>query len=316
MKLLSFVIPCYRSEKTIQKVINEIIDTVSQRQEYDYEIIAVNDFSPDNVYEVLTDIARKNSKIKVINLARNMGKHSAILAGYGVVKGEYIINLDDDFQSPICELWRMLEPVENDECDVTTAEYKSKKESWFKRMGSDINLWVSELMLDKPKGLRFENLSVIKRFICDEVIKYQNPYPFLEGLILRVSKRVKTIPMEGRGRADENVSGFSFLKSLSLFVNGFTSFSVKPLRIAALLGVLFALFGFIFGIYVVIKKLIFPEIIIGYSSIMAVLLFSSGLVMLMLGMIGEYIGRIFICINNSPQYVVKNTINIEGKEVK
>ena len=122
--------------------------------------------------------------------------------------------------------------------------------------------------------------------------------------------------MEGRGRADENVSGFSFLKSLSLFVNGFTSFSVKPLRIAALLGVLFALFGFIFGIYVVIKKLIFPEIIIGYSSIMAVLLFSSGLVMLMLGMIGEYIGRIFICINNSPQYVVKNTINIEGKEVK
>ena len=190
MKLLSFVIPCYRSEKTIQKVINEIIDTVSQRQEYDYEIIAVNDFSPDNVYEVLTDIARKNSKIKVINLARNMGKHSAILAGYGVVKGEYIINLDDDFQSPICELWRMLEPVENDECDVTTAEYKSKKESWFKRMGSDINLWVSELMLDKPKGLRFENLSVIKRFICDEVIKYQNPYPFLEGLILRVSKRV------------------------------------------------------------------------------------------------------------------------------
>ena len=135
MKLLSFVIPCYRSEKTIQKVINEIIDTVSQRQEYDYEIIAVNDFSPDNVYEVLTDIARKNSKIKVINLARNMGKHSAILAGYGVVKGEYIINLDDDFQSPICELWRMLEPVENDECDVTTAEYKSKKESGWRKSG-------------------------------------------------------------------------------------------------------------------------------------------------------------------------------------
>lgn len=316
MKLLSFVIPCYGSEKTIEKVIGEIISTVEQRQGYDYEIIAVNDFSPDNVYEVLKNLAEKNSKIKVVNLAKNMGKHSAVLAGYAVVKGDYIINLDDDFQSPVCELWRMLEPVERDECDVTTAEYRSKKETWFKRWGSDVNLWMSEIMLDKPKGLRFENLSVIKSFVCNEVIKYQNPYPFLEGLILRVTKRIKTVSMEGRGRADGNASGFSFIKSVSLFVNGFTSFSVKPLRIAAFLGFFFAAFGFAFGLYVIIKKIVFPSVLIGYSSIMAVLLFFSGLIMLMLGMIGEYIGRIFICINNSPQYVVKNTINIEGEEEK
>lgn len=254
MKLLSFVIPCYRSEKTIEKVIDEIINTVAQRQEYDYEIIAVNDFSPDNVYDILKVLAEKNTKIKVVNLAKNMGKHSAVLAGYAVVKGDYVINLDDDFQSPICELWRMIEPVERDECDVTTAEYRRKKETWFKRWGSDVNLWVSGIMLDKPKDLRFENLSVIKRFVCDEVIKYQNPYPFLEGLILRVTKRIRAIPMEGRDRADGNISGFSFIKSVSLFVNGFTSFSVKPLRIAAFLGFFFALFGFMFGIYVVIKK--------------------------------------------------------------
>lgn len=119
--------------------------------------------------------------------------------------------------------------------------------------------------------------------------------------------------MENRERADDQTSGFSFRKSLSLFVNGFTSFSVKPLRIATVLGFLFALFGFLFGMYIVIKKILIPEVPVGYSSLMAVMLFSSGLIMLVLGMIGEYVGRIFICINHSPQFVIKETINVERK---
>ncbi|NBI70647.1 glycosyltransferase [Clostridiaceae bacterium] len=313
MKLLSFVIPCYRSEHTIEKVTDEIIDVVSGREEYDYEIIAVNDASPDRVYDTLRDLARQNPKIKAVNLARNMGKHSAVLAGYSVAEGDYIVNLDDDFQSPVYELWNMLEPIERDECDVTTAKYRKKRESVLKRFGSNVNLWISEIMLDKPKGLRFENFSVMKRFICDEVIKYQNPYPYLEGLIVRVTRRIQTVPMENRERADDQASGFSFRKSIALFVNGFTSFSVKPLRIAAVLGFLFALFGFLYSMYIVIKKILIPEVPVGYSSVMAVMLFSSGLIMLVLGMIGEYIGRIFICINNSPQFVIKETINVERK---
>ena len=311
MKLLSFVIPCYRSEETIEKVIQEIIETVSQKDSYDYEIITINDSSPDQVYDILKKLAETNFKIKVINLSKNMGKHSAVLAGYSVVKGDYVINLDDDFQSPVYRLWDLLIPLERDECDVTTAEYLVKKESLFKKFGSNINLFVSEIMLDKPRGLRFENLSAMKRFVCDEVIKYQNPFPFLEGLIVRVTKRIKKIPMENRNRADNNASGFSLAKSISLFANGFTSFSVKPLRIASILGFLFALWGFLFGMYIIIKKLLIPKVLIGYSSMMAVILFSSGLIMLMLGMLGDYIGRIFICINNSPQYVIKEMINVE-----
>ncbi len=314
MKLLSFVIPCYRSEHTIEKVVYEIIETVSQKDDYDYEIITINDCSPDRVYDVLIKLAKTNFKIKVINLSKNMGKHSAVLAGYSIVKGDYIINLDDDFQSPVYRLWDLLGPIEKDECDVTTADYSVKKESLFKRFGSNLNLFVSGIMLDKPKDLRFENLSAMKRFVCDEVIKYQNPFPFLEGLIVRVTKRIKKIPMDNRNRADNNISGFSLAKSISLFANGLTSFSVKPLRIASILGVLFALWGFMFGLYIIIKKLLAPEMLIGYSSMMAVILFSSGLIMLMLGMLGEYIGRIFICINNSPQYVIKEKINVENEQ--
>lgn len=310
MALLSFVIPCYRSEHTIEKVIDEIIATVKQKVEYDYEIIAVNDVSPDHVYDVLKRIAAENKKVKVINLAKNMGKHAAVLAGYSFVSGDFIVNLDDDFQCPVYELWKMLEPLLKDECDIVTAEYYQKQESIWKKYGSDFNMLISQIMLEKPKGLRFENLSVMKRFVCDEVVKYKNPYPFLEGLFLQVTRRVKTVSMENRKRADNGISGFTLWKSISLFMNGLTSFSVKPLRIATITGIVFAMIGFLYSIFIVIRKILCPEIAIGYSSIMAVLLFSSGLIMLMLGLIGEYVGRIFICINNPPQYVIKETVNI------
>ena len=309
MPLLSFVIPCYRSEKTIEKVIDEIIAIVSQRNGYDYEIIAVNDCSPDGVYGVLKELALHNPKIKVVNLAKNMGKHSAVMAGYSYVNGDYVINLDDDFQSPVDHLWELLSPVEADMCDIATAEYFVKKEACWKKFGSNFNLYISEVMLDKPKGLRFENLNVIKRFVVDEVIKYKNPYPFLEGLFLRVTKRIISVSMEQRERADDKGTGFTFFKSLSLFSNGLTNFSVKPLRIALITGVLFSIIGFIYGLFIIVNKILHPSIYAGWSSTMAVILFSSGIIMLLLGVIGEYVGRIFICINNAPQYVVRDTIN-------
>lgn len=313
--LLSFVIPCYRSEHTITDVINEIIDVVSEKPEYDYEIIAVNDCSPDNVYDVLKKIASHNHKVKVINFAKNMGKHSAVLAGYSVVNGQYIVNMDDDYQCPTPELWRLLEPVEKEGYDVSTANYTEKKESAGKRFGSRINSWMSETMLEKQKGLRFENFSIMKKYIVEEILNYKNPYPYLEGLILRVTRNIKTVQMDERNRGDDNATGFTFRKSLSLFINGLTAFSVKPLRFAAFAGFIFAFIGFIYGVVIVIRKLVQPFVPMGYSSIMAVILFSSGLIMIMLGLIGEYVGRIYMCINDSPQYVIKDTINIEKEKI-
>ena len=310
MKLLSFVIPCYRSEKTIEKVVDEIRTTVGEKSEYDYEIIAVNDYSPDNVYDVLCRLALHDKKIKVINFARNMGKHSAVMAGYAVAKGDIIVNLDDDFQCPTYELWKLIEPIETDLCDVATAKYYVKKEAWYKRIGSDINLKMTECLLDKPANLRMENFSAMKRFVCEEMIKYVHPYPYIEGLIYRVTKRVCEVPMEQRNRADDNASGFTIGISIGLLLNGLTAFSVKPLRVASICGLFFAALGFIFGLITIIRKIFNPEMLMGYSSLMAVLVFSMGLIMLMLGIIGEYIGRIYICMNASPQYVIKNTINI------
>lgn len=310
--LLSFVIPCYRSEHTIKKVIDEIISTVSQRENFDYEIIAVSDDSPDNVFEVLKELAANNSRIKAASLTKNMGKHCAVMAGYSFVKGDYIVNLDDDFQCPVNELWKLVDPVIADECDIATAHYFTKKEAAWKRFGSSVNLWISSIMLDRPRNIEFENFSVVKRFVCDEVIKYKNPFPFLSGLFWRVTKRVIAVPMEGRERGDSQGTGFTFWKSLALFANGLTSFSVKPLRVASIMGFIFALSGFIYGLVIIITKLLHPNMIMGWSSIMAIILFSNGMIMLMLGMIGEYVGRIFICINDAPQYVIRSTVNLDS----
>ena len=314
MALLSFVIPCYRSEKTIEMVINELIDTMSQKKGYDYEIITVNDYSPDGVYEVLKRLATDNQRIKVINFAKNMGKHAAVLAGYSVARGKYIIELDDDFQCPGYDFWKLIEPLEEDLCDVAVASYREKKESLLKRFGSKVNRRMTTILLEKPKEINFENFSARKRYVCEEMIKYHNPYPYLEGLTLRVTHRVLQVPMEMRDRGDDNATGFTFKKSFALLLNGLTAFSVKPLRISTISGTILAILGFLWGVYVIIKRMLNPLVTMGYSSMLAAILFIGGWIMIMLGLIGEYVGRIYISVNSSPQYVIRNTINLGDSE--
>ena len=313
MKKLSFVIPCYGSEKTIEFVVNEIIETVSLKPEYDYEIICIHDCSPDNVLSVLERLAKGNKKIKVIDFAKNFGKHAGVLAGFKYATGDYIIGLDDDGQCPVDHLWELLAPLINDESDYAMAGYSKVKQSVFKNLGSSLNSLMSQILLKKPKDLYFSNFYAMKKFIAKEMIKYTNPYPYLEGLTLRTTRDFAIVPMEERERI-EGTGNFTLGKSIDLLMNGFTAFSVKPLRISTIMGVLCAFAGFIFGLVVVIRKIIHPSIAMGYSSTMAVLLFIGGIIMLMLGLIGEYIGRIYISINNSPQYVIRNIINGEIDE--
>ena len=233
---LSFVIPCYRSEETIESVINEIRETVAQREGYCCEIICVNDSSPDRVLDVLLRLAAEDPRIKVIDLAKNMGKHSAVLAGYAFVTGDYVVNLDDDCQSPVCELWRLLDPVESGGYDAATAKYGKKKQAVWKNFGSWLNMKIGTAMLSKPKGMYFENFSLLKRFVVDEILRYKNPYPYLEGLVLRATSRILPVKMEERERGDGKATGYTFRKSVSLFFNGFTAFSVKPLRVSTFIG--------------------------------------------------------------------------------
>lgn len=304
---LSFVIPCYGSEKTIGFVIDEIDSTMTQKPEYDYEVVCVNDCSPDNVLYVLKTIALTNPRVIVADLTRNMGKHAAVMAGYSLVSGDIIINLDDDGQCPMPSLWELMEPLGNG-YDISMAKYSEKKQSGLKNWGSALNRRMSCYLLGKPKDLTIENFNAVKRFIIDEVLKYQNPYPYLEGLFLRATNRIANVAMEQRDRFAGG-GNFTLLKSIRLWLNGFTAFSVKPLRIASVLGVVIAIAGFFSGLVVILRKLFFvPDMQAGYPSLLVTILFVGGLIMAMLGMLGEYVGRIYISLNNSPQYVIREIV--------
>lgn len=311
-KKLSFIIPCYGSEKTVGLVIEEINKVVSQNPRYDYEVVAVNDHSPDNVWQVLKNIAQNNPKVKLINLAKNMNRPGALMAGMSKTTGDYIILMDDDGQCPMESLWKLIEPLENGH-DVSIAKYPTYKQSKFKSFGTIVNRKMTEIVMEKPKDLSFTNFSALKRYIVEEITKYKNPYPYLTGLLLRTTSDIVNVEMEERERITGSTN-FTFKKMLNLWINGFTAFSIKPLRISTIVGIITAALGFIYGIYIIIHKLVVHTTVLqGYSSLMAVMLFIGGIIMMMLGMIGEYIGRIYISINNSPQYVIKETVNIKDK---
>lgn len=307
---LSFVIPCYGSEHTIRNVISDIVETVSGNNPY--EIICVNDCSPDNVYSVLSDLALHNKNIKVINLAKNFGQHNAMMAGYHYVSGDIIITLDDDGQTDPKLCYALINGI-NEETDVVYARYNEKKHNLFRNFGTLLSKKMKIWLCDWPKNLTSTSYFVAKRFVIDEIIKYENPYTFPTGLIIRATKKIKNIDIPHYERKSGK-SGYTFKKLVSLWLNGFTAFSVKPLRIASVMGGLTAVAGFLYTIYIVVKKILNPSVPMGYSSMMCVLLIIGGLIMLMLGLIGEYLGRIYICLNKSPQYVIRNTVNIEDEK--
>lgn len=315
MTLLSFVIPCYRSEKTIKKVTDEIINTMNTNSEYDYEIILVNDNSPDGVLKVLKELAAENKKIKVVDFMQNFGKDAAVLAGLSVARGQIAVTMDDDFQCPAKEVFNLIAPVESGEYDVSAAKYEVKMESLFKRFCSEVYRLCAQSMLGQPKDIRIDNFIALSEKVYREMLCYKNPYPFLDGLIMRVTKRIALVDMKERKRGDDNSTGFTFAKSMKMFMDGLTAFSIKPLRFASIIGFATAIIGFVFLIITVIHYFT-SEVAVGFSSLMSVLLFVGGMLMMMIGMMGEYIGRIYICINQSPQYVIRETINIENVDDK
>lgn len=311
-KKISFVIPCYRSEHTIGKVIDEIITILSHMQEYDYEIIAVDDFSPDDVFHVLKYMADKNEKIKVIGFSKNFGQHAGMMAGVNASTGDYVVFLDDDGQCPIDRLDEMIKPL--GDYDITIAKYGKKKQSMFKNICSSLNEFAANILIDKPKDLQMGNFMVIKRFVAEEIKNYKGPYPYISGLLFRSSNRILNVPMEERKRM-EGKTTYTLRKMFSLWLNSFTAFSIKPLRAAAIMGILCSMIGVLYGIFVIIRKIVNPAVMIGYSSLMAMLLFIGGMILFVMGIIGEYIGRIYMCVNETPQYVIKKRVNFTDETI-
>lgn len=312
-KSFSIVIPCYNCANNINKVVTEIITVLSDHNINQYDIVLINDFSNDNTWDVLLSLAKNNNHFIAISLAKNFGQHAALMAGLKYAKNEYVVLMDDDGQTDPSQMFKLVDKLEEGH-DVVYARYNHKMHSGFRKIGTIINDKMAQALLKKPKDVYLSSYIIMKQFINQEVLKYDNPFPYLDGLILRTTGNVVSVDVEHKSRM-EGHSGYTFKKLLGLWINGFTAFSIIPLRISMFFGFAFAILGFLVGLYSIINKIISPDVAVGWTSLISVVSIIGGITLTILGMIGEYIGRIYISLNKSPQYVIREIVN-EHSDIK
>lgn len=310
VKKLSIVIGLYNSAKTINKVIDEIFDVFRDCKEFDVELVLVNDCGPDNVLDVVKERAMNDGRIKVIALAKNSGQTNAVMVGYRYATGDYIVEMDDDFQMPATFIIPMIRELEDNNYDVVFAKYPDKKESKFRILGSKVNSKMTELMIDKPKDIEINSFFVMRKFVRDEIIRYNNNFQYIYGIIFAVTRNVGNLLVEHRertnGKSNQTLKGL-----LGLWLNGFLNFSIKPLRITTMLGVIITIISFMYAIYAVIVRLLYPTSVAGWTSIIVAIIFFAGVQLLGIGIIGEYLGRLYISMSNIPNSGIREEINID-----
>lgn len=310
--LISICIPCYCSEHTLPSVVDEVKKEFAKHPEHDYQFVLVNDGSPDGTFEVIKRLCEQDKKITGVCLSRNFGQHHAIKAGLPYVKGDCVVVMDDDGQHPATGIFKLVDKL-NEGYDCVAAKFSHKQHSLFKRMTSSLNGKMSEWAGVKPKNITFSSFYAWSRMAVDALLQYDSPFVSTGGYLLNVTQRFANVELEHNERM-EGQSGYTLKKLFSLWATTLTSFSVKPLRLAMFLGMLFAVLGFAFGLFVVIRKLIVPTIAAGYTSTVALLLFIGGVILVFLGLIGEYVGRIYMTVSDKPQYLVRQTVNAEERE--
>ena len=300
---LSFVIPLYYSADTLVPLVKEI---EALQIEGGHEIVLVNDGSRDATAGVCRELLR-DARIPMIfvNHARNYGEHNAVLTGYRQARGAYIVNLDDDGQNPPAEAVKLWLHARREGLDVVYGHYAQKEHSAFRNFGSWLTNRMTDWVLDKPKGFYLSSFRCVSSFVAREVAAHEGPYPYVDGLILQVTQSIGALEVQHASRV-AGQSGYTFRRLLRLWLSTFVNFSVMPLRLATLLGLLMAAaglagLGFVFYLRYVNKG---PDY--GWGSLMGALLVFSGTQLVMLGLIGEYLGRMFLTVNRRPQSTVRS----------
>lgn len=297
----TIIIPCYKSSETIEKV---VIETTKYLQGQTIDFVLVNDGSPDNGLTAATimRIADEYDNVTSIDLAKNAGQHNAILCALNYADGEFIIAMDDDLQTHPSQLHKLINKM-NEGYDVVYAKYPTKKHSLFRRLGSWFNSTCEKLFLGKPNELETNSYWIMKKFVRDYLIQYKNSFTYLDGLVLRTTSNIANVDVEHFERT-VGTSGYTFIKLVKHWFD-IIGFTIAPLKTALFIGGLTSFGSLIMVVVLIIRKIFFGISALGWASTMAALCFFAGVILMFMGFIGEYIGRIFLSANAQPQYVVR-----------
>lgn len=309
--LVSIVIPCYNSAKTIGNVVELTIREFEKMPGYECEFVLVNDYSKDDTFDAIKALCEKYPFVKGISLSKNFGQHNAIMAGLHYAEGGYVIGMDDDLQTHPSQIPKLIGKI-NEGYDVVFGHFTQKKFGWLKKLTSRIASFLTWHMIKRPKGVSASNFWICRKFVRDEIVKYTNYNLYLQVLFYRTTGSVANVDVEHFAR-EEGTSNYTFKKLLGLWLSCL-NYTVVPLRISMILGCLFSGGGFIGALIVLIRKLLDPSIPMGWSSVMCAMFVFFGIVLLMLGIIGEYLGKAILNLNNTPQFIVRTELNTEKKE--
>lgn len=307
---LSVVIPVYGSAKILPELVRQLQEVMATQLNLNegYEIVLVNDCGPGDSWSVLRELAGTYPFVKAIALRKNAGQHNAIMAGLKFASGKVVIMMDDDLQHSPYDIPALRSKV-LDGYDVCYAAFRNRNHSKWKVWGSKFNDLVAQFLLKKPENLYLSPFKAISGEIRNELIKYQGPFVYLDGLILTVTGNITTVIVEHHDRYDGE-GNYGFRRSMSLWLKMATNFSIAPLRFASFLGVVFSIAGFFLAVLFAVQKLLNDQVPAGWTSLMVIFLIMGGIQLLAIGAIGEYVGRIFLSISNRPQYIIAQKLNL------
>ncbi len=305
--LVSVIIPCYNSEKTIGEVVRLVREEFSRMDGYGCEFVLVNDCSADGTYDKIRELAAEYPEVKGISLMRNFGQHNALMCGLNYAEGDFCIGMDDDMQTHPSQLRKIIGRME-DGFDVVYGVYRKSTNRFGKRVTSWLNKVSSSMLLGRPKDIESSNFWMITKNVRDQVIQYKNYNPYVDGIFFRCTHNIGNVEIEHHKR-EYGESGYTLRKLLKLWM-AYWNFSVLPLRIASVVGGVTSVVGFIAAVVTVIHKILHPGMTMGWSSLVCILLIFFGLILLVLGIIGEYIGEIVLSVYSTPQYIVRDKVNL------
>ena len=305
--LISIAIPCYRSEKNLEPVVAEIKGEFAKHPEHDYQIILVNDGSPDHTDEVIRRICERDHKIVGVLLSRNFTQQNAKMASLRYVAGDVLVFMDDDGQHPADGIFKLVDKI-NDGFDVVYADFTQKKQSKLRILADKLFYVFSEVMKTRPKGIKTSSFVAYSRFAVSVLMQYTSPNPSPGRYVFTITTKIANVEFPHRERLSGR-SGYNLKKSIELAITSLTNFTIVPLRIINYIGFISTLAGAISGMVFIIRKLFFDIDLSSNTSNTAAILFVGGLILISLGLVGEYIGRIYMILSNKQQFVIRETIN-------